>query len=86
MKKSKAVKSKKNSRAIQVASAQNGYRIRMRDQGFHRIQEWIPNETFRLLQSICETYGLTQREVLVRSLAFSKNSHQIHGEADDNRH
>ena len=55
-------------RARQVAIAQNAYRDRMRDEGFRRLQEWVPEGTMNALKVICERHGISQREAIIRSI------------------
>ncbi|MCS0660772.1 hypothetical protein [Massilia terrae] len=57
-----------NKRAGQLASAQNAYRARMRDEGFRRLQEWLPEGTMNALKAICERHGISQREAIIRSI------------------
>jgi Protein of unknown function (DUF3018) len=57
-----------NKRAGQLASAQNAYRERMRDEGFRRLQEWVPEGTMNALKAICELHGISQREAIIRSI------------------
>lgn len=83
MGKPKTINSGNQERALQIATAQDTYRARMRDKGFHRLQEWLPDDVYAHLQLLCEKHGLTQREVLVRSLTMSKTNHDMPGEKDD---
>jgi DNA recombination-dependent growth factor C len=55
-------------RARQVAIAQNAYRDRMRDEGFRRLQEWVPEGTMNALKALCELHGISQREAIIRSV------------------
>jgi hypothetical protein len=55
-------------RAQQVSVAQNAYRDRLRDAGFRRLQEWVPEGTMNALKAICERHGISQREAIIRSI------------------
>ena len=52
-------------RASQLVKAQNVYRDRMRNDGFQRLQEWLPENTYLRLRHLCEVSGLTKREAIV---------------------
>ena len=51
-----------------MALAQDSYRDRMKEDGFRRLQEWLPDGAYTALQAICKRHGITQREALIRSI------------------
>lgn len=57
-------------RAGQLAKAQSSFRERMRGSGYQRLQEWIPEEVFAQLATLCKESGISRREaiqILVRA-------------------
>ncbi len=61
-----AVQNESNGRAHQISQAQNHYRERLKDAGFQRLQEWLPEAASARLKYLCNATGLSKREVLVR--------------------
>ncbi|MBB3224479.1 hypothetical protein FHS02_005344 [Massilia umbonata] len=53
-------------RAHQISQAQNHYRERLKDAGYQRLQEWLPEATSERLKYLCDATGLSKREALVR--------------------
>lgn len=53
-------------RASQLARAQNDFRDRMRQNGYQRLQEWIPENVFHQLRNLCKESGLSRREAIER--------------------
>lgn len=51
-------------RAVQLAKAQNDFRSRMRDNGYQRLQEWIPESVFNQLGALCKQSGLSRRDAI----------------------
>ncbi len=51
-------------RAGQLAKAQTDFRDRMRDNGYKRLQEWIPENVFKQLGDLCKQSGLSRREAI----------------------
>lgn len=56
-------------RASQLARAQNDFRDRMRQNGYQRLQEWIPENVFHQLGNLCKESGLSRREAIERLVA-----------------
>lgn len=67
--KNRAATINSNGRASQIAKAQNAYRGRMRNNGFQRLQEWLPESTYLRLSHLCEMSGLTRREAIERMVS-----------------
>lgn len=44
----------------------------MRNEGFLRIQEWLPETAIAALKGICQSHGITQREALIRSIELAR--------------
>lgn len=63
-------------RASQLARAQNDFRDRMRQNGYQRLQEWIPETVFHQLRNLCKESGLSQREA-IESLVAAANEGKI---------
>lgn len=63
-------------RASQLAKAQSNFRVRMRESGYQRLQEWIPEHVFRQLGNLCKESGLTRREA-IESLVTAANEGKI---------
>jgi hypothetical protein len=56
-------------RAGQLAKAQTDFRDRMRDNGYKRLQEWIPENVFKQLGDLCKQSGLSRREAIEELIA-----------------
>lgn len=63
-------------RASQLAKAQSDYRDRMRENGYQRLQEWIPDDVFKQLGDLCRESGLSRREA-IESLVAAANEGKI---------
>ena len=63
-------------RASQLAKAQSNFRDRMRENGYQRLQEWIPEDVFRQLGNLCKESGLSRREA-IESLVAAANEGKI---------
>lgn len=63
-------------RARQLAKAQGNFRERMRENGFQRLQEWIPEDVVRQLGNLCKESGLSRREA-IESLVAAANEGKI---------
>jgi hypothetical protein len=63
-------------RASQLAKAQSSFRDRMRENGYQRLQEWIPEDVFRQLGNLCKESGLSRREA-IESLVAAANEGKI---------
>lgn len=63
-------------RASQLAKAQSGFRDRMRQNGYQRLQEWIPENVFHQLVNLCKESGLSRREA-IESLVTAANEGKI---------
>lgn len=63
-------------RASQLAKAQSAFRDRMRENGYQRLQEWIPEDVFRQLGHLCKESGLSRREA-IESLVAAANEGKI---------
>lgn len=63
-------------RAGQLAKAQSSFRERMRDNGYQRLQEWIPADAFKQLGDLCKSTGLSRREA-IELLIASANEGKI---------
>ena len=63
-------------RASQLAKAQSSFRNRMRENGYQRLQEWIPENVFRQLANLCKESGLSRREA-IESLVAAANEGKI---------
>ncbi|NHZ90307.1 hypothetical protein F2P45_14960 [Massilia sp. CCM 8733] len=59
-------------RASQLAKAQSSFRDRMRQNGYQRLQEWIPEDVFRQLGALCKESGLSRREAIESLVAAAK--------------
>jgi len=70
--KAKAAQAPLKGRARQVADAQIVYRRKMRDEGYHRLQEWVPEDTMTHLKEICERLGASRRDVLERLVSEAR--------------
>ena len=68
----KTVKSLSKGRARQVADAQLMYRKKMRNEGYQRLQEWVPEDTMTHLKEICEILGASRRDVLERLVSEAR--------------
>ena len=58
-----------------MADAQIVYRKRMRDEGYQRLQEWVPEDTMTHLKEICERLGVSRRDVLERLVSEAREGH-----------
>ncbi len=56
-------------RAGQLARAQSLYREKKKEDGFQRLQEWLPEAASSRLKYLCDATGLTKREALVRLIS-----------------
>ena len=56
-------------RAGQLAQAQSLYREKKREDGYQRLQEWLPEAVSSRLKYLCDATGLTKREALVRLIS-----------------
>ena len=56
------------SRKSQITNAQRKYRQRMKNEGFVRINSWIPENVREHLQEISNKQGQTQDQVIVMAL------------------
>lgn len=63
-------------RANQLAKAQSNFRDRMRENGYQRLQEWIPEDVFRQLGNLCKESGLSRREA-IEGLVVAANEGKI---------
>lgn len=63
-------------RASQLAKAQSSFRDRMRQCGYQRLQEWIPENVFHQLGNLCKESGLSRREA-IESLVAAANEGKI---------
>jgi hypothetical protein len=48
----------------------------MRENGYQRLQEWIPEDVFRQLGHLCKESGLSRREA-IESLVAAANEGKI---------
>lgn len=45
----------------------------MREEGYQRLQEWMPGDTMMRLKEICEILGASRRDVLERLVSEALN-------------
>ncbi len=73
-------------RANQLVKAQNEFRGRMRDNGYQRLQEWIPEHAVEQLGQLCTEWGLSRREAIEGLIAAAKSGKiKLQGKRDDDR-
>jgi DNA-binding transcriptional regulator LsrR (DeoR family) len=73
--KAKVEKKSSRGRAKQLADAQVVYRRKMRDEGYQRLQEWVPEDTMTHLKEISERLGVSRRDVLERLVSEARNGY-----------
>lgn len=72
------------SRSLQIAAAQAAYRKRRRQDGFKRLQEWLPDEALLQLKHLGKKLGKSRWEVIELAVEemFKK---QLEESGDGNR-